>query len=60
LCRQVLDREKEGNKVPEMEHRVYEPGRHGFAIRGNPDDEKERKCLEDSEKQVLEWLGRWL
>jgi dienelactone hydrolase len=54
------DKEKEGKKMLEMEHRVYEPGRHGFAVRGNPDDEKERKCLEDSEKQVLEWLGRWL
>jgi dienelactone hydrolase len=49
-----------GRKVPEMEHRVYEPGRHGFAVRGNPDDPQERKCLEDSEKQVLDWLARWL
>ncbi|KAH8723267.1 hypothetical protein GQ44DRAFT_774315 [Phaeosphaeriaceae sp. PMI808] len=49
-----------GRKVPEMEHKVYEPGRHGFAVRGNPDDAAERKCLEDSEAQVLEWFGRWL
>lgn len=46
--------------VPEMQHKDYTPGRHGFAVRGNPDDEKERKCLEDSEKQVLEWMGKWL
>ncbi|KAF1991729.1 alpha/beta-hydrolase [Aulographum hederae CBS 113979] len=51
---------KEGRKVPEMEHRVYTPGRHGFAVRGNPEDPAERKALEDSEKQVLEWFGRWL
>jgi dienelactone hydrolase len=51
---------KAGRKVPEMEHRVYKPGRHGFAIRGNPDDPQERACLEDSEKQTLHWLGRWL
>jgi dienelactone hydrolase len=50
----------EGRKVPEMEHKSYTPGRHGFAVRGNPDDPKERKCLEDSEKQVLEWMGKWL
>jgi dienelactone hydrolase len=50
----------EGRKVPEMEHKSYTPGRHGFAVRGNPDDPKERECLEDSEKQVLEWMGKWL
>jgi len=49
-----------GKKLPEMEHRVYKPGRHGFAIRGNPDDPLERACLEDSEKQALDWFERWL
>ena len=52
--------EQDGRKVPEVVHQVYEPGRHGFAVRGNPDDPKEKKCLEDSEKQVLEWFDRWL
>ncbi|KUJ15016.1 alpha/beta-hydrolase [Mollisia scopiformis] len=51
---------KAGRKVPEMEHKVYKPGRHGFAVRGNPDDPQERACLEDSVKQVLNWFGRWL
>jgi dienelactone hydrolase len=54
------DAEKAGKKVPEMEHVAYKPGRHGFAVRGNPDDPAERKCLEDSEKQALAWLDRWL
>jgi dienelactone hydrolase len=49
-----------GRQVPETEHKVYKPGRHGFAVRGNPDDPQERKCLEDSEKQVLDWMVRWL
>ena len=49
-----------GRKLPEMEHKVYRPGRHGFAVRGNPDDPQERKCLEDSVTQALTWLGRWL
>ncbi|KAK0726726.1 dienelactone hydrolase [Lasiosphaeria miniovina] len=49
-----------GATLPEIEHRVYKPGRHGFAVRGNPDDPAERKCLEDSEKQALEWFARWL
>ncbi|KAM0150930.1 hypothetical protein ACHAQE_000484 [Botrytis cinerea] len=51
---------EKGRKVPEMEHRVYKPGRHGFAVRGNPDDPLERACLEDSMKQGLEWMGKWL
>lgn len=49
-----------GNMVPDIEHQVYTPGRHGFAVRGNPDDPQERKCLEDSEKQVLDWFSRHL
>lgn len=51
---------KAGKKVPEMEHKAYTPGRHGFSVRGNPDDPQERKCLEDSEAQVLAWLDKWL
>jgi dienelactone hydrolase len=51
---------KTGRSMPEIMHQVYNPGRHGFAIRGNPDDPQERKCLEDSEKQVLEWFDKWL
>lgn len=49
-----------GRKLPEVEHQVYTPGRHGFAVRGNPDDPAERACLEGTERQVLEWFGRWL
>ncbi|KAK0861902.1 hypothetical protein LTS02_007540 [Friedmanniomyces endolithicus] len=51
---------KGGRVVPEMVHKVYKPGRHGFAVRGNPDDAQERKCLEDSTTQVLEWFGKYL
>ncbi|KAH7138726.1 Alpha/Beta hydrolase protein [Dendryphion nanum] len=50
----------DGKTVPEMEHKTYTPGRHGFSVRGNPDDPQERKCLEDSEAQVLAWLNKWL
>lgn len=49
-----------GRQLPEMEHKVYKPGRHGFAVRGNPDDPQEKAALEDSVTQVLNWLGRWL
>ena len=46
-----------GETVPEIEHQVYKPGRHGFSVRGNPEDPAERKALEDSEKQVLDWFA---
>lgn len=51
---------KAGQYVPEMEHIVYTPGRHGFGVRGNPDEPLERACLEGAEAQVLAWFGRWL
>ncbi|KAF2866036.1 dienelactone hydrolase [Massariosphaeria phaeospora] len=47
---------KAGKTVPEMEHKDYTPGRHGFAVRGNPEDPQEKACLEDSVKQVLQWF----
>ena len=49
-----------GRKMPDVHHQVYTPGRHGFAVRGNPDDPQEWKSLEESEKQVLEWFSRYL
>ncbi|KAB8349884.1 hypothetical protein FH972_023897 [Carpinus fangiana] len=49
-----------GKQLPEVVHKVYTPGRHGFAVRGNPDDPLERACLEDSITQVLDWFTRWL
>jgi dienelactone hydrolase len=52
--------QSEGLKLPEIEHKVYKPGRHGFAVRGNPDDPEEKKCLEDSVQQVLDWFQRFL
>ncbi len=51
---------KKGKKVPQMEHKIYKPGRHGFAVRGNPDDPQERECLEDLVTQAMDWLQRWL
>ena len=51
---------KAGRKLPELEHKVYKPGRHGFAVRGNPDDPLEKACLEQSERQALDWFDRWL
>lgn len=54
---EIQKKEKEeGKKIVEAAHQVYYPGRHGFSVRGNPDDAEERKILEDSLKQVLDFM----
>jgi hypothetical protein len=54
---EIQKKEKEeGKNIVEAVHQVYYPGRHGFSVRGNPDDEEERKILEDSLKQVLDFM----
>ncbi|KAF2438487.1 alpha/beta-hydrolase [Karstenula rhodostoma CBS 690.94] len=53
-------RTEAGASPPEMENKVYTPGRHGFSVRGNPEDPAERKCLEDSVTQVLNWFEKQL
>lgn len=57
ICANQLRR---GAQLPDMEHKTYKPGRHGFGVRGNPDDPLERACLEGAEAQVLSWFRRWL
>jgi dienelactone hydrolase len=49
-----------GKNTIEAVHHVYSPGRHGFSIRGNPDDPEEKKILEDSLTQVLDFFKRHL
>ncbi|OBT69770.1 hypothetical protein VE03_00927 [Pseudogymnoascus sp. 23342-1-I1] len=44
----------------ETELRVYEGAKHGFAIRADPRDEGQTKSAVGSQKQSLEWFGRWL
>lgn len=46
--------------VPNMEHKSYTPGRHGFAVRGNPDDAVEKKILDDTVAQAMSWMGKYL
>lgn len=58
---EIQKKEKEeGKKIVEAVHQVYTPGRHGFAVRGNPDDPEERKILEDSLAQVVDFFKKQL
>lgn len=53
-------RRESGESMPVVEHKTYTPGRHGFSVRGNPDDPQERRCLEDSVTQVLDWFRTYI
>ncbi|KAH7386538.1 hypothetical protein BKA64DRAFT_145508 [Cadophora sp. MPI-SDFR-AT-0126] len=39
---------------------VYEGAKHGFAIRGDWEDEGQRKSAEAAKGQALGWFARWL
>ena len=38
---------------------VYEGAKHGFAIRGDWDDEGQRKSAEEAQEQALKWFVKW-
>lgn len=52
------------NGVEEMENAsevvVYEGAKHGFAIRGDWEDEGQRKSAEGAKEQALKWFAKWL
>ena len=50
----------EGKKDVETELRVYEGAKHGFAVRADPKDEGQTKSAVKSQKQSLEWFGKFL
>lgn len=53
-----LNADEKRGKMFEMN--VVEGARHGFAIRGNPGDEDEKRRGQMAEDQAVEFFGRWL
>ncbi|PVI02965.1 hypothetical protein DM02DRAFT_612606 [Periconia macrospinosa] len=51
---------KDGGTEVETENVLWSPGRHGFAVRGNPDDKEERAILEGTERQTVKWFEKFL
>jgi dienelactone hydrolase len=39
---------------------VYPGAKHGFAVRGDPADERQKERGEGSENQAVEWFQKWL
>lgn len=50
--------EEEGGKG-KFELNVVEGARHGFAVRGDPDDEEELRQAQVAEDQAVAWFQRW-
>ncbi|OBT91118.1 hypothetical protein VE02_00084 [Pseudogymnoascus sp. 03VT05] len=49
-----------GRKDVESEVRVYEGAKHGFAVRADPRDEGQTRSAVESQRQSLEWFGRFV
>ena len=50
----------DGKRGKMFEMIVVEGARHGFAIRGNPGDEDEKRRGQMAEDQAVDFFGRWL
>lgn len=52
--------EKEGFDEGKYEMNVIEGAKHGFAIRGNPGDEDEKRRGQLAEDQAVAFFSKWL
>ena len=53
------DKEKESGGEGRYQAVVYPGARHGFAVRGDWADEKQRERAEACEDQAVDWFKRW-
>ena len=65
MIKEVFVRKEEelnadGNRGKMFEMIVVDGARHGFAIRGNPGDEDEKRRGQMAEDQAVDFFGRWL
>ena len=42
------------------EIRIYEDQIHGFAVRGDENNEKDKKAMDDAFKQGIDWFNKYL
>lgn len=62
---QVLEKKNQvgagdGTANGRHEIRIVEGAKHGFAVRGNPDDELEMGQAQRAEDQAVAWFKRWI
>ena len=53
--REVFGRKEKGR----FEIQIVEGAKHGFAVRGNPEDEEEARQAQKAEDQAVAWFERW-
>ena len=53
-------KEKENGGEEHYVVEVVEGAKHGFAARGDPNDEEELRQGQMAEDQAVDWFGRWL
>ena len=56
---QIQDTLAKKTDVPH-EIRLYEDQVHGFALRGDWSSEKDKKAMDEAEKQAIEWFNKYL
>jgi dienelactone hydrolase len=56
---QIKDVMEKKSDVPH-EIRLYEDQVHGFTLRGDWSSEKDRKAMDDAQKQGIEWFNKFL
>jgi len=54
--KEILEKKKAGDH----EVVVYPGAKHGFAVRGDPTDAKQKDLGENAEAQALAWFSKWL
>nr|POE63502.1 protein aim2 [Quercus suber] len=60
---EVMEKKRQGvewTPLKESEVRVYEDQVHGFALRGDWSSEKDKKAMDEAEKQGIEWFKKYL
>jgi dienelactone hydrolase len=50
----------EGMKDVESEVVILPGAKHGFAVRGNPEDKKEKEQADQAEDQCVRWFEKYL
>jgi len=53
-------KKKEGSEEGKYEMNVVDGAKHGFAVRGNPGDEEEKRKGQLAEDQAVDFFGKWL
>jgi Dienelactone hydrolase family len=45
---------------PQLKVKIYEDQVHGFALRIDWSSEKDKKAMDDAEKQGIDWFNKYL